>query len=290
MWMTRGAALSDVVLAPAGAVLGSGLLGVLLVVPGWPGGLLREVVGLVVAIAAMLVWPAWLARQRGDRRATGTDLDAGALPNAALVAAPTVVAGVLMGLLQGLPLNRAVFGQLASLPVSAFGMVRVVLVLVMAVGTFLVLALAGRRAPQAFDGAEMSLTAGLRTYGLGLAGAATLLQMLFAVGTGRPAVLGLVIGGAMTATVLLTDRMIPASLTASRGTVLTTAVIAGAVWLLGGVLFSGGSLLPRLALASTAATLAMCIGALVTAGRTWSAVLLPLAASLWLVSILPVVG
>lgn len=291
MWMTRGAALSDVVLASAGVVIGGGLLSIMRLVPGWPGGDLGQAVGLVVAILAVLVWPVWLARQRGDRGAAGSELVVPDLPLALVLALPTVLAGVATQLIQGLPLGRAAFGQLALLPFSAFGLVRVVLVLVMAVGCFLVMALVARRAPTAFDGLQMSVTAGLRTYGLGLAGAATILQMLYAIGSDRSAVIGLVIGLALGATVLLVDHQVPTGLTASRGAIVATGVVAAVLWLLqGGLFLFGGSLLPRLALGATAGTLALCMGILVLAGRTWAAVLLPVAAAIWLVGILPVIG
>lgn len=290
MWMTRGAALSDVVLAPAGVLIGRGILDLLQLVPGWPGGMVGNVAGLLMAVAVVLVWPTWLARQRGEQRATGSAPDIGSLGTATVLAVPTVVAGVTMGLLQGLPLDRAVFGQLSNLPASTTGLIRVVLVLVMGVGSFLVLTLVARRAPTAFEGLDMSVTAGLRTYGLGLAGAATVLQMLYAIGTGRPAVLGLVVGAALASTVLLVDRLVTVNARAPRAAIITAPIVAAALWLFGGGLLFGGPLLPRLALATTAATLALCIGALVLASRTWSAVLLPLAASVWLVGVLPVVG
>ncbi len=290
MWMTRGAALSDVVLAPAGVVMGAGLVGIMQGVPGWPGGDVGQVVALVIAILAVVVWPTWLARQRGDTRATGGNLEAGDLSLALVLGLPTIAAGVVAQLVQGLPLNRAIYGQLSQLPVSAFGLVRMVLVLVMALGCFLVMVLVARRAPTAFDGLGMSVTAGMRTYGLGLAGAATILQLLYAIGTNRPAVIGLLIGAALAATVLLVDRQVPAGLTASRGAIIATAVVAFALWMLQGGLLFGGPLLPRLALGATAATLAMCMGTLVLTGRTWAALFVPVAAAIWLVGILPVIG
>lgn len=290
MWMTRGAALSDVVLAPAGVVIGAGLIGIMQLVPGWPGGDIGQVVALVIAILAVVVWPTWLARQRGETRATGANLVVGDLPLALVLALPTVAAGIVVQLLQGLPLNRAIYGLLSQLPLSAFGVVRLVILLVMALGGFLILVLVARRAPTAFDGLEMSVTAGMRTYGLGLAGAAAILQVLYAIGTRRPALIGLVIGAALAATVLLTDRHVPAGLAASRGAIITTAVVAFVLWMLQGGLLFGGPLLPRLALGATASTLALCMGAMVLAGRTWTALLVPVAATFWLVGILPVVG
>ncbi len=288
--MTRGAALSDVVLAPAGVVIGAGLIGIMQLVPGWPGGDIGQVVALVIAILAVVVWPTWLARQRGETRATGGNLVVGDLPLALVLALPTVAAGIVVQLLQGLPLNRAIYGLLSQLPLSAFGVVRLVILLVMALGGFLILVLVARRAPTAFDGLEISVTAGMRTYGLGLAGAAAILQVLYAIGTRRPALIGLVIGAALAATVLLTDRHVPAGLAASRGAIITTAVVAFVLWMLQGGLLFGGPLLPRLALGATASTLALCMGAMVLAGRTWTALLVPVAATFWLVGILPVVG
>ncbi len=291
MWMTRDTAFSDVVLAPAGVVLGTGAIGLLALVPGWPGGIVGQVVVLVAAVVVMVGWPTWLARQRGETGAVGSRLQAGDLALGVAVAAPTVAVGIVSGLLQGLPLSRALFGQLANLPPSLSGLLRIALVVVMAVGTFLVLVLVGRRAPQAFEGIEMSVTAGLRSYGLGLAAAATVLYGLYAFDTGRPILLGLVAGAGLAATVLLVDAQVPVGLTAPRGAILAAAVVAALLWVLrGGLFLFGGDLLPRLALASVAATLALCIGVLVLAHRTWAAALLPLASAVWLVSILPVIG
>lgn len=289
MWMTRGAAFSDVILAPAGIVLGTGLIGLFPLVPGWPGGFTGDAIVLVAATALMIGWPTWLARQREDT-VTGGRPRIGELGPALVLAVPVFAAGAISLLLAGSPLSRAIYGKLANVPPSASGIVRVLLYVVMGVGTYLVLVLVARRAPTAFESLDMSVTAGLRSYGLGLAAGATVMYGLYAFDTGRPFTLGPVVGVALAATVLLVDAQVPAGAAASRGAILAAPVVAAVLWILSGGLFLlGGDLLPRLALASVAAPLALCVGALVLVRRTWAAALLPLVATIWLVSILPTV-
>ncbi|MBY5163735.1 hypothetical protein [Salsipaludibacter albus] len=290
MWISREAAFSDVVLAPAGVVVGAGVVGLLRLVPGWPDGLVGTIVTVVLAIVVMIGWPTWLARQRGETSATPAPLDAGDVGRSALLGLPIVAAGILSSLAAGLPLDRAAFGRLAVIPVSPEGIAQMTLLVVAALGSFLLVVLVARRAAHAFRSPDMSVTAGLRTYGMGFAAAAAVLQLLFSLAYDQPFSRGLAVGVALAVTVLLADRLVPPGLAATRAAILTPAIVAAALWIVQGGFLLGGPLLPRLAGAATAGTLALCMGAAVQAGRTWATALVPLAATIWLQTIIPVFG
>ncbi len=290
MWISREAAFSDVVLAPAGLVLGSGVVGLLRLVPGWPDGLVGAIITVVLAIVVMIGWPTWLARQRGESSATPAPLDMADVGRSVVLGLPILVAGVLVALAAGLPLDRAAFGRLALVPVSPEGLAQMTLLVVAALGSFLLVVLVARRAAHAFRSPDMSVTAGLRTYGMGAAAVATVLQLLFSIAYDQPISRAPVVGLALAATVLLADRGIPTGLTTTRAAILTPGIMAAALWIVQGGFLLGGPLLPRLAGAATAMTLALCMGVLVQAGRTWSTALLPLAATIWLQAIIPVFG
>lgn len=290
MWISREAAFSDVVLAPAGIVLGGGVVGLLRLVPGWPGGLVGTLVSLVLVVVLMIGWPTWLARQRGESSATPSPLDMADVGRGAVLSLPVVAAGILLYVAAGLPLGRAAFGRFSLLPTSADGLAQLTLVVATALGTFLLVVLVARRATHAFRSPDMSVTAGLRTYGMGAAAAATLLQFLFSLGYDQPLSRGLVVGVALVVTVLLADRAVGPGLTTTRAAILTPGIVAAVLWIVQGGFLLGGPLLPRLASAATAATLALCMGVLVQAGRTWMTALLPLAAAVWLQAIIPPVS
>lgn len=293
MWMSRDTALSDVVLAPAGLVVGTGVVSLLARLPFWPGGVTGVVVLLVAAVVIMLVWPVWLARQRDEPSVVGQAVRPGDLVAGIVAAAPLVLGGMALGLLgQGsLTSSTTLLRRLVLASTGTAGLLQVVLWLVTATGSFLVITLVARRAPSAVSGPDVAASGVLRTFGLGLAGVATILWMLVSFTGPEPATIGLVMGLAVALTVLLVDRMLPPRMALPRTAALTPAIVALVLWLFSGGLLLGQGLLGNLASGAVAAAVAMAMGLLVIADRPWAALALPFASSLWLiVSVLPVLA
>lgn len=293
MWMSRDTALSDVVLAPAGLVVGTGVVSLLARLPFWPGGITGVVILLVAAVVIMLVWPVWLARQRDEPSVVGQGVRPGDLVAGIVPAAPLVLGGMALGLLgQGsLTSSTTLLRRLVLATTGTAGLLQVVLWLVTATGSFLVITLVARRAPSAVGGPDMAASGVLRTFGLGLAGVATILWMLVSFTGPEPATIGLVMGLAVALMVLLVDRMLPPRMALPRTAALTPAIVALVLWLFSGGLLLGQGLLGNLASGAVAAAVALAMGLLVIAERPWAALALPFASSLWLiVSVLPVLA
>jgi len=293
MWMTRDTALSDVVLAPAGLVVGAGVVSLFARLPFWPGGVPGIAILLVAAVVIMVVWPMWLVRQRDERSVVGQpfrfgDLVAGLVPALVLVAA-----GIGLGLAGGgSPTSAATLVRRLVLASTGIGgILQVALWLITATGSFLVVTLVARRAPSAFMGPDMPASGALRTFGMGLAGIATILWMLVAIAGPDPVSVGPIMGLAIAVMVVVVDRMLPAGLAITRNAALAPGVVALVLWLFSGGLLLGQGLLDNLASGAVAAAVAMSMGLLVNADRPWAAAALPFASSLWLVvSVLPVLA
>ena len=293
MWMSRDTALSDVVLAPAGLVVGTGVVSLLARLPFWPGGITGVVILLVAAVVIMLVWPVWLARQRDEPSVVGQALRPGDLVAGIVPAAPLVLGGMALGLLgQGsLTSPTTLLRRLVLVTTGTAGLLQVVLWLVTATGSFLVITMVARRAPSAVRGPDIAASGVIRTFGLGLAGIATVLWMLVSFTGPEPASIGLVMGLAVALMVLLVDRMLPPRMALPRMAALTPGIVALVLWLFSGGLLLGQGLLGNLASGAVAAAVALSMGLLVIADRPWAALALPFASSLWLiVSVLPVLA
>lgn len=293
MWMSRDTALSDVVLAPAGLVVGTGVVSLFARLPFWPGGIPGVVILLVAAVVIMLVWPVWLARQRDESSVVGQPVNLGDLSAGIVAALPLVAGGIGLGLLgQGsLTSTTTLLRRLVLVTTGTTGILQVVLWLVTAAGSFLVITLVARRAPSAFQGPDMAASGVIRTFGLALAGIATVLWMLVSFTGPEPVTIGPVMGLSVAVMVLLVDRMLPARMSLPRFAALAPGIVALVLWLFSGGLLLGQGLLGNLASGAVAAAVAMAMGLLVIADRPWAAAALPFASSLWLiVSVLPVLA
>ncbi len=293
MWMTRDTALSDVVLAPAGLVVGAGVVSLLARLPFWPGGIPGVAILVVAAIAIMIVWPTWLARQRDESSVVGQPLRPGDIVTGLVPALPLILGGISLGLVGGgSPTSAATLVRRFVLVTTGVGgMLQVVLWLVTATGSFLVVTLVARRAPSAFMGPDMPASGALRTFGLALAGIATILWMLVSIAGPDPVSVAPIMGLAVAVMVVLVDRLLPAGMTMTRTAALAPGVVALVLWLFSGGLLLGQGLLDNLASGSVAAAVAIAMGLLVNADRPWAALALPFASSMWLVvSVLPVLA
>lgn len=288
MWISRDAARSDVALAPGGLLVGGGLVALLHRLPIWPGGLLGAAIDLVFLVVVMIVWPLWLARQRGETHLAGSEpVRLGDLSVAVLVAAPLMVAGIASAATApGVGIGQAIAGRLQVAGTLPIGGIQVAALFVLAAGTWLVLTLVARRAVEGYSSPDMSVAAAVRTWGLAAAGATTLLHLLASVAGGGSALRSLLLGVAVAMTVLVVDRLVPPRMSTTRMALLAPVIVVVILWLIRGFLFSSG-LLANLAGASFGAGITVAVAALCAARRPTASLLLPLAAVIWLLPIIP---
>lgn len=293
MWMSRDTALSDVVLAPAGLVVGVGVISLFARLPFWPDGILGIAILVAAALVLMVAWPIWLVAQRDERSVVGQSLNPTDLLAGILIALPLVVGGIALGLLGNGSLTSAatLLRRLSLAMTGVGGLLQVVLWLITATGSFLVVTLVARRAPSAFHGFDLPASGVIRTFGVGLAGVATVLWMLVSFAGPDPVSIGPVIGLSVAVMVVMVDRLLPVGMTMPRTAALAPGVVALVLWLFSGGLLLGQGLLDNLASGTVAAAVAIAMGLLVNGGRPWAALALPFASSLWLiVSVLPMLA
>lgn len=293
MWMSTEDARSDVILAGATAVFGVTVVSFVQRLPLYPrSGILSVLLDLAWLFALTALVP-WLLTRHRKLGAESYGLDAGrdGWRPGLLLAVPVIVAGVLRGLAVEGVSARAVLGRFAALlggdpavrgsaltatDVLVEGVVRVVLVAVLAIGSVLLVGFLTVRGRDAFSRQEVSATEAIRTFGMGAAAAALLFGLLRALGPGV-AVLGVLVNAvALAALVLLADRLVPAPATTARAAVLTPLVVVALGQVLGAL---RGDLLYGLytgALAAGVATVVACV----LEGRQFAwAVLPPLVAT-----------
>lgn len=280
MFIEADDAKTDVILAAAVAVIGPSLVGFVSRLPLLPRtGVLAMAVDLLWLAAVSLLVPVLLARYRGDGvaafgfRSGGGHLGVAGAPatptSAALLVLPVAVAGVATIVLVGGGPVAAVLGSVGLSLERGADVVQVgVLALRVAVLTVGAVVLMGFLSVRSRDGfprsPDTSLTELVRTFGLG-ATAVALLTGLVRVATGGPP-LALVLNLlALVAVLLLVDRLVPASVSVPRTTVVAPLLLVvviqtfAAGGLLGGGLLLGlhrGALAAgvTIAIAATAAT------------------------------------
>lgn len=297
MWMNSEEARSDFVLAAAAALLGSLAVSLLEVLPFYPG------VGTLLGSLLYLVWifvltalvPILLVRYRDqDIRGYGLEGERSAWLPGLLVALPVI----LVGYLRGLPnrgVVRAALGRfdrsLVGSPVvgedaGAFAGVDVILnilfVAVLAVSGLVFYGFLVTRARDGFKQTDLPIVEGLRTFGIGAAGAGLLLGLLVVLaGSTRFVAVALNVGGLVVA-VLLADRLVAQNATTTRATLLAPAVVALIAQVLAfGGLFRGDILL-GLFHGVLSAGLVIVFAALVETRRyAWGAVPIAIAAAIY---------
>lgn len=289
MYMPRGAARSDTILAPAGILVGVGALSLVLGVVqdglSLAGASLTTFAVLtlrVVPVAALVIgWPMWLARTRGDT-VTGSASVPGDLAAGAVAALPMVVAGIAIPLTWGQGVGRSLVGiggaALWSLPEGAILLAQTI---AMAVGGWLVTTLVARRAPQGWDSPMVRSNEVLRSWALGAIGLATVLLLLQALATSVTALSALLVGIGVAGSVVLADRLVPAA-ALSRPGALAPGIALLVLWLVGGRWFLGQRLFDSLAAGLLAVPVALAIGQLAEARRPWAGLPLAVALALWL--------
>lgn len=289
MWTDPDVGRSDFILAAAALLLGRFAIELVASLPLYPGGLAASLLQLVWIWVLTGLVPVLLARYRGsgadafalttDRTRAGPGL---------LLALPVVAVAAVRGLANG-TVASAMLGRVSAAAVpdptispGGIDVVQIVLaglgVVVLWLGTSLLLPFLTTQASSGFRGTDMDLTAALRTFGTGAAGAGLVLGLLKALGSATGWLSVLVSAGGLLAVVLMVDRMVPPKTRTARATILAPAIVILGAFLLatGGLL--GGDLLAGLYGGTLAAGVAVVVAVLVEARRTWAAV--PLLAAL----------
>lgn len=291
VYLSADDAKTDVILAAAAAVFGVPLRQFVAGLPVYPGpGVTASALDVLWILALTALVPYLLARHRGDGRAAfGLDGAAGGWTAGIVIALPVVVLGIVALMWLGLDPAGAVLGSLAAVDGGAIGgadaVIMVARVAATAAGALLLfgfLSVRGRdgfpRSPQA------SLTALVRTIGMGAVPAALVLGALSVVRAGPGASFMILVlnVAALAAVVLVGDRLVPAGITLHRTAVVTPVVVVVVAHLFatGGLLF--GDLLGGLYRSALAAGTTVIIAALAqTRPRAWAAVPLVVAVHWW---------
>lgn len=243
MWMSTEDAKTDVILAGATAVLGLSLVFFLMKIPGYPhGGLVGTALFLFWMFALTGLVPLLLTRYRElGAESYGFEVGRDGLRAGLVLAIPIVVAGTLRGYPAQGSLLRAVLGRFSVfLPGSATiggsptgaasivltGMVELLTVAVVVAGTLLLYPFLTVRGREAFAATDIDLTQATRTFGMGAVASALVIGLLASIGSASSALRVLVQVLALTAFVLLGDRLVPARAATARAAVITPMVVA----------------------------------------------------------------
>jgi hypothetical protein len=294
MWMTPEDARSDFILAAAATLFGPLLVALLASLPLYPTGTVGTLLGIVWVFVITALVPLLLVRYRGQGvEGYGLVDDPGAWRRGLLVALPIVVVGWLRGWLGlGLGPVGALAGKLAvgtagsPAITSGRGVVGLALDLVfLAVVMVSGLMLAGFLVTRARDGfrrTELPVIEGLRTFGMGAAGAGLLLGLVASITPEIRFAVVLMNILALVVVVLLADRLVANSDTTSRATLLAPAVVAVVAQIMAfGGLFRGNLLL-ALFHGAISAGLVIVLAALIETRRyAWAVVPIAVASALY---------
>jgi hypothetical protein len=280
-------AKSDVILVGAVVVFGEAARGFVATLPLYPQrGIVALAVELAWIVALTGLVPVLLARYRGDGAAAfGLDqAPAGTVPGL-VIALPVGVLGVVLAVATPLATSTAVAGQWLRLPITgAVGVDALLGLLVWAAlsfGTLLVLSFLAVRGREGYPRSpEASLTALVRSLGMGAAGVALVVGLVLALtgATSITAAASSALAGA--AVVLLADRMVPAGISLPRTAVLApvVVVVVANVFAAGGLF--RGDLLGALYVAAMSTPTIVAVAALAQTRRgAWAA--LPLVAAVY---------
>jgi hypothetical protein len=285
-------AKSDVILVAAVIAFGGAARGFVVSLPLYPQqGALALVLDLVWIVVLTALVPVLLARYRGDGLAAFALEDGpGGVGTGLLLAAPVVGLGLLLGAwVLGDP-TAMLLGQVgrtaAAGVVGVDVVVRLLGILALSIGTLVVVAFLAVRGREGFPRSPVtSLTALVRTIGMGAVGLALVLGLLRALGTTSPAIAAGVAAASAVAgagVVLLTDRLIPTGVEVPRAAVLAPVVVVlvASVLAAGGV-FRGG-LFSGLYTGALGATTTVAVAALAHTRRgAWVAAPAVLAVHWW---------
>jgi hypothetical protein len=282
-------AKSDVILVGAVVVFGEAARGFVTSLPLYPQ---RGVAAVVATIAWMVALtglvPVLLARYRGDGAAAfGMGTGAGRAAAGLVLALPVAVLGLVLAFTTPLGNSAALLGQWLRLNVTGVAGADAVLGLlawaILSVGTLLVVSFLGVRGREGFPRSpETSLTALVRSLGVGAAGIALVLGLVRAVTGATTLAVAVTSALAGAAVVLLADRLIPPDIVLPR-----TAVAAPvAVLLVANVFAAGGlfrgDLLGALYLAAMGTPTVVAVAALAQTRRgAWAALPFVAAAHWW---------
>ena len=294
MYISPDDAKSDVILAGATALFGGLVRAIVAQLPLYPrSGVLAVVLDLAWILALTAVVPWLLSRYRGDGPAAfGLDGDRSAIAGGIPLALPVIVAQVTLVVLAGGSLVQAGSGRLGGMLGSGgarqpggptFLVLQGARFVVLSLGAILLVSFLATRSREAFPRSpEMSLTAMVRTFGMGAAALALLVGLLGTVGSLRAFLGMLVTVAALVAVLLLADRRIPARHSVPRATIIAPAVIVLLIHVFasGGIL--GGGLINGIYPGALGAGIAIAVSALVQVRDiAWSIVPLLLAAHWW---------
>jgi hypothetical protein len=282
-------AKSDVILVGAVVVFGEAARGFVAGLPLYPQ---RGLAALVLALAWMVALtglvPVLLARYRGDGAAAfGAGAGAGGAVAGLVLAVPVAGLGLVLAFTTPLGGSAALLGQWLRLSVTGIAGADAVLGLlawaILTVGTLLVVSFLGVRGREGFPRSpETSLTALVRSLGVGAAGLALLLGLVRAVTGATSLAVAVTSAVAGAAVVLLADRLVPPGIVLPRAAVVApVAVIAVATLFAAGGLFRG-DLLGALYLAAMATPTIVAVAALAQTRRgAWAALPLVAAVHWW---------
>jgi hypothetical protein len=252
MWISSEDARSDFILAAAAVFLGGQAATLIGQIPGYPrAGIAALVLSNIWLILIGCGAAYGLARHRGDLAAAFA-LDPpnrGSAGAGIVLATPLVVAHVTTVLL-GADWSdsfRAFAGRLSTstalgistpalqAPPGQFsleGILLLVAVITIAVGSWLTVTLLSVRARDAFRSPDMDLTGLLRTFGLGGAGVVLVLGQMVAVATSASFAAMLLLAIALAIIVLLADQYVPANVPVPRAALLGPAIAVLVLWVI----------------------------------------------------------
>lgn len=295
MWMDQPDARSDFVLAAAAALFGRLALGLVQALPFYPrDGILGALIGVSWVFALSGLVPLLLARYRDHGlESFGLAGERNGLLAGLGLALPVAVAATVNAWGAGISLPIAALGRLgeplqpsptisgpdqsATVPLDLF--VSILAVIALFLGSLLLYTFLTTRSRDSFVPREISLTEGLRTYGMGAVGVALLLGLLNAIRPDVGVVSTLINGAALATVVLLADRLIPPGTSTSRAALLAPGIVALllGVFVVGGGFFSS-NLLGGLYAGVMAAGVVVVIAALVES-RSYAWAVVPLIAA-----------
>jgi hypothetical protein len=296
MWLSGEDARSDFVLAVAATVLGRFAFSLVANVPLYPSGLIGSLLTLLWLVALTGLAPYLLARYRRDVPAAFGmgPKDRGTVVAGVVVAAPLVLAhlvpfalaGDLGGMVSGL-FGRLAIGSIDAIPFfSIDGIINLVAVVILLVGTWLFTTFVAVRSRDAFRSPDTDVTETLRTFGMAGIGATVLLGLLRSLAN-ITLTNALVLSATLVAVMLLTDRYVPPRLTATRASLLAPAIAIVVLHVLAAGGLFRGDLLTGLHHGAGAGVITLCVAALLEAKQGWAATLLILASVLYPVPVFP---
>jgi hypothetical protein len=278
MFMSSEDARSDFILAGAAMLFGGIAVALLMALPIYPsGGLLGQLlaIGWVFVLTALV--PILLVRYRKQGlEGYGLQGERSALLRGVLVAVPIVAAGILhtwpvsgVGALFGRLRSAALFDSpTVAQPASGPSVVTdlflaLLLVGVVAIGATVFYGFMTTRARDGFRRHDITVTEGLRTYGMGAAVAGLVLGLLQALASSMSIVTPLIMVVALVVTLLLADRLVPANAQTSRSTLLAPAIVGVVAQVLAAGGLFRGDLLYGLFTGVLAAGLVIVVAALI---------------------------